>query len=57
MSVKTTTSINIKTGLLFETKGEVEMDMTVKMDVPAANAPKMRITSKAVSTMTVEKVE
>jgi hypothetical protein len=59
MSVKTTSSINVKTGLLFETKGEVEMDMTAKMDAPLGNAHemRMRITGKAVSTMTIEKVE
>ena len=59
MTLATTTSISIKTGLAFETKGETEMDLTTEMDVPANNAQKiqMRITSKAVSTVTIEKVE
>jgi len=63
MNMASTTSINIKTGLVFETKSEIEMDMTMKMDMTmpveedAPQEMKMHITTKAVSTMTVEKVQ
>ena len=60
MSITSTTSINVETGLTFEIKNETEMDMTAEMDMSVNNnAPKMkmRITTKAVSTVTIEKVE
>ncbi|MCL2348383.1 MAG: DUF6263 family protein [Planctomycetaceae bacterium] len=34
MSIVTTTSVNIKTGLAFETRSEINMDMTATMDMP-----------------------
>ena len=56
MSITTTTSINTKTGLAVEAKSEIEMDMTAEMDVPINNSKmQMRITNKAVSTVTIEK--
>ena len=60
MSITSSTSIDIKTGLAFETKGETEMDITAEMGNPVnEDAPKMkmRITTKAVTTMTIAKVE
>ena len=59
MSLAMTISVNIKTGLLSETQGETAMDMTAEMDLPGNNAQKMkmRITGKAVTTMTIEKTE
>jgi hypothetical protein len=59
MNIATTTSLNIKTGLAFETKGETKMDITAAMDMPVNNAQqmKMRISSKAVSSVTIEKME
>ena len=60
MSITSTASMNIKTGLAFETKSETEMDFTAGMDMPVNNnAPKikMRITSKAVGTVTIEKIQ
>ena len=59
MSLVTTTSLNLKTGLAFETKGETKMDMIVAMDMPVGDAQQMemRITSNVVSTVKIEKVE
>ena len=57
MSITTTTSINVKTGLPFEICGKTEMDLTAGMDVSGnATKMKMRITSTIITTMTIEKV-
>jgi len=59
MSIVTTSSINLKTGLQFEVQGETKMDITAAMDMPVNNAQqvKIRIISKGVSTVKIEKVE
>ena len=59
MGIVTATSLNLKTGLAFEVKGETKMDITAAMDMPVGNAPqmKMRITGNVVSTVKIEKVE
>ena len=59
MGIVTTTSRNIKTGLTFEVKGETKMDITAALDIPVDNTQQMkvRISGKAVSTVTTEKVE
>jgi len=59
MDIVSTTSINLKTGLVFEVQGETKMDITATLDMPVGNAPhtKMRITGNNVSTVKIEKVE
>jgi len=59
MGLVTTSSLNIKTGLTFEVKGETKMDITAALDMPVDSAQqvKVRISGKAVSTVTTEKVE
>ena len=59
MGIVSTSNINLKTGLVFDVKGETKMDITAAMDMPVGNAPqmKLRITGNAVSTVKIEKVE
>jgi len=59
MGIVTTSSINLKTGLAFEVKGETKMDITAAMDMPVGNAAqmKMHITGNVASSVKIEKVE
>ena len=59
VALATTTSINIKTGLVLEVKGGTKMDIIAAVDTPVENAPqiKVRVASNSISTMTIEKAE